>query len=325
MDKLTSKFASRIESMLSTRHAFGYKREPYESLLTQFDLYCKTNHPKTKVLTREVALEWIGYKADSSVKVVKSKVMAMRAFGKYLESIGETEAFIIPENFTPKHHAKTPYLFTDIELRKFFYAVDNFNVCSKDKFIHIILPVILRMIYTCGLRPKEARELRVNNINLRTGEVLIQNAKYHKERVVVMSDDMTELCRAYLAKRLIMRPNGDILFPDLLGNIYTNNKLNYVFQQCWQNANPDIDPSSLPKVRIYDLRHRFASAILCKWINEKKNLFAMLPYLRTYMGHSDISATAYYIHILPENIMSSNGVDWESMTTLLPEVDIWPE
>ena len=50
----------------------------------------------------------------------------------------------------------------------------------------------------------------------------------------------------------------------------------------------------LPSVRVYDLRHRFATAVLNRWLDEKKDLSSRLPYLQTYMGHKDLEATAYY-------------------------------
>ena len=39
----------------------------------------------------------------------------------------------------------------------------------------------------------------------------------------------------------------------------------------------------------------------------------MLPYLRAYMGHEKFSDTAYYIHILPERLMVSPGVQWDTV------------
>jgi len=45
----------------------------------------------------------------------------------------------------------------------------------------------------------------------------------------------------------------------------------------------------------------------------------MLPYLRAYMGHEELSETAYYIHILPENLVKSAGVDWAALNNLLPD------
>ena len=43
-------------------------------------------------------------------------------------------------------------------------------------------PVLYRLIYTCGLRPREGRELKTENINLKTGEILIVQTKKGQAR-----------------------------------------------------------------------------------------------------------------------------------------------
>jgi hypothetical protein len=47
----------------------------------------------------------------------------------------------------------------------------------------------------------------------------------------------------------------------------------------------------------------------------------MLPYLRAYMGHEEFESTAYYIHLLPENLVRSAGINWEALNAILPEVE----
>jgi integrase len=73
------------------------------------------------------------------------------------------------------------------------------------------------------------------------------------------------------------------------------------------------------KVRIYNLRHRVASACLNNLLDTGENLMAMLPYLRAYMGHSRISETTYHIHILPENIIKSSAIDWNKFNAMFSE------
>lgn len=90
-------------------------------------------------------------------------------------------------------------------------------------------------------------------------------------------------------------------------------------------ANPTADRDMLPAVRVYDLRHRFASAALSRWLDNGEELFSRLPYLRTYMGHNNLSATVYYIHLLPENLVKSAGIDWQSFRQMIPEVELWDE
>ena len=62
---------------------------------------------------------------------------------------------------------------------------------------------------------------------------------------------------------------------------------------------------------------------LNRWLDQKYDINARLPYLRTYMGHKDLEATAYYIHLLPENLVASAGIDWEHMGQVFPRVELW--
>jgi integrase len=136
---------------------------------------------------------------------------------------------------------------------------------------------------------------------------------------------MLALCKEYDTRRGIFTTGSEYFFPASDGNPLTKAQLGRIMKQCWESANPKTDPSSLPRVRVYDLRHRYASAVLIRWLDQKKNLNNMLPYLRAYMGHDKLSETAYYIHILPENLIKSSGIDWEVFNSIIPEVVLWPE
>ena len=42
----------------------------------------------------------------------------------------------------------------------------------------------------------------------------------------------------------------------------------------------------------------------------------LLPYLSAYMGHSELTSTLYYVHLLPENLRRSKGVDWDRLSRI---------
>jgi len=60
--------------------------------------------------------------------------------------------------------------------------------------------------------------------------------------------------------------------------------------------------------------------MMMKWLDEGADLFAKLPYLSAFMGHTHFSNTAYYIHLLPENLIRSSAIDWSHFSDLIPEV-----
>jgi integrase len=48
-----------------------------------------------------------------------------------------------------------------------------------------------------------------------------------------------------------------------------------------------------------------------RWIDNKREVMELLPYLSVYMGHEDINNTLYYVHLLPERLKASAGINWE--------------
>ena len=318
---MTSLFSPKIQAALDYRLSVGQTIENHAFYLRSFDGFCATNYPNESVLTKDIAWEWAYSPLHKSQNAVHHRIKAIRFFGTYLAAIGE-DAYVFPSAMTNTQYSLSPHIFTDDELRRFFAAADNYSVNTKDPLQHRIAPVVFRLIYTCGLRPNEGRELKRANINLDTGEILITNTKFQKERLIAMSDDMLALCRDY-ARCLDKGPslNSEYFFPARNGGCYHRNQFSKLFGQCWRQANADVSAADLPRVRVYDLRHRFASAILNRWIDEKRDLYTMLPYLRAYMGHAAMSATEYYVHLLPENLVKSQGINWSALEGVIPEVD----
>lgn len=315
-----SLFAPKIQAALAYRESLGSSIKTHTFYLRDFDRFCAKKYPDASCLTREIAWDWV-YRPDGSIPYgINYRIRAINFLGEYLTATGEG-AFVFPNGMTSEKYRFSPHVFTDDELRHLFAAADSFPHNPRYPIEHRIPPVAFRLIYTCGLRPKEGRCLKRTHVNLNTGEILITDTKFKKERIVVMSDDMLSLCKEYDHYRVAETLNGsEYFFPAQKGGCLDRNIFAKMFKWCWIQGNNGAE--NLPPVRIYDLRHRFASAVLNRWVDEKRDLYAMLPYLRAYMGHYDLSATEYYVHLLPENLVNSRGVDWVRLESLIPEVDV---
>jgi integrase len=317
-----SKFADRIEDFLVLRQALGYSPATYLPGLLHFDRFCQEQFGQADTLTQELVLAWVQAQEGKRAERIPVRARALRLFAQHLNSMGEL-AYILPSGLVGNRHKSVPYVFTDEELAALFAAADTVTQKLRCAYKSEAIPVLLRLLYTCGLRPCEGRSLSSRNINLNSGEILIEKTKRLKERIVVMSCDMLGLCRDYALVRTLRFPDCELFFPNAFGEAFTTEQLRAIFQWCWKKANPEKTPKELPRARSYDLRHQFASAALNRWLDEKQDLNAMLPYLQAYMGHESLAATAYYIHLLPEKLVKSPGIDWEPLHELIPEVSIW--
>lgn len=318
MSKFTSAFANYFEGFLQYKESHGHTRKSYLRLLEQFDQYCAAKYPNTAELTKDCVLGWIQKRPKESSDSFGRRTRLVRQLGEYM-TLMSVPAYILPHKLGSGKSEFTPYLFTDHELKMFFHAADHIAPSPQNPFRAAVVPVIFRLIYTCGLRPGEGRCVKRSNINFQTGEILIEGKKKHKQRIVVMSDDMLKLCLQYDKKRSVLFSGSDWFFPDPSGNPYTSQWLLKIFKNCWKNAHATYSIQCAPNVRVYDLRHRFATAVIHKWTSEGKNVSAMLPYLRTYMGHEHFNETLYYIHLLPENLACI--VEQDTLTSIIPEVD----
>jgi integrase len=52
--------------------------------------------------------------------------------------------------------------------------------------------------------------------------------------------------------------------------------------------------------RLHDLRHRFATETLLRWSRLGKQIDREMPTLSTYLGHSNISDTYWYLSAHPQ-------------------------
>jgi integrase len=56
-----------------------------------------------------------------------------------------------------------------------------------------------------------------------------------------------------------------------------------------------------------------------RWVDEGRDVMVLLPFLSAYMGHSELNSTLYYVHLLPERIRKSAGIDWSLFSSIYGE------
>ena len=317
MSLFQSGFADRLSEYVAFRSSLGFSDDHQRHLL-KFDKYCVQFHPTVCTLTADLVKGWIKHEINCQQGAIPNKQSAIRGFAKFLGP----EAYFLTENYNTHKRNFKPYLLSDKELIAFFNAADSL-VRPWDPFYAESAGVLFRLLYTCGLRPPEVRKLRRKDINFKTGELFINQSKLNKDRIVVASSDMIALMKKYDNRRRMFCGDTEEFFIHTNGKAISGEQLVDLTRLCWELANPGISPANLPRLRPYDFRHLFASTVLQTWIDEGKNLYAQLPYLRAYMGHEDFRDTLYYIHILPERILMSSAIDWAQIESVGLEDSIW--
>jgi len=312
-------FKPYIEGLIEQKRSIGYPYATSAQGLKAFGVFCLDNYPDETVLTKEIAMHWAEKRQDEHVNSLLRRITPIRQLAKYMNSIG-IEAYVIPSGIPGKLIRYVPHIFTDQELRAFFAEIDQCPVNSCSPARHLIIPVFFRVLYCCGLRSSEARLLKVEDVDLETGKLTIRQSKGNKDRNVMLSEEVLNLCRIYHAKVSRIFADRIGFFPNQSGKHYNHSIIDHWFHLFWNKTGITHSGSGNPP-GVHDFRHTFAVKRLNLWVQEGKDLNAYLPYLSMYLGHAHLTETDYYLHFVPEFFPLFKEKTREKCAHLIPEVN----
>ncbi len=312
-----SRFADRIEDFILQKKALGFGYLESSRLLRDFDRFCLANYPDEDSLTEKICYAWAMKKDTEGNNTFRNRMMPVREFARYLRRNGET-AYVLPPDIARKDAPYAPYIYTEAEILAIWTVLDHIEPRSGFPVRHFVIPTMIKLMYCCGLRPAEARSLRMGDVDLSNGRLSIMESKQHRSRIVMMAGDVAELLSQCNAGVSSVMPVREPFFPNSEGGFYGKRGLEKTFRQVLKKSG--VAGTGRRPPRLYDFRHTFATHRLYRWMREGKDLNAMLPYLSAYMGHAQLSDTYYYIHLVPGMLEEMSGFAFSAADALLPEV-----
>lgn len=292
--------AGAITALAAEKRAVGYKYDTEERVLARFGAFCREEFPGLGTVTRASAEAWITSARQRGVQPATLQGLAapVRELARWLGRRG-TEAYVLPAHTLPRPARYVPHIYTDPELAALFAQTDRCRYCSEVPFRHLVMPVLFRTVYACGLRVSEARLLRPGDVDTAAGVLRIRDAKGGKDRQVPVSGPLRERLAGY-REHVAGQPGWGWFFPGssagrpmTLVNVYHNFR-RFLWQARISHGGRGHGP------RVHDLRHTFAVNNLRSWFAAGEDIGALLPVLQAYMGHSSIGDTAYYLRLTAE-------------------------
>ena len=315
MNKYKSNLADKFNSFISFKQSLGFKYNNKEYYLLFVD---KTNLElgNYDYLTKEVLEKALGNIATRCKSQNRSYISVLKEFSKYLNNI-DKRSYIVPNAYSIKRYHPETYLFSNEEISKFFKTLKSLVIEGDYKPNLLVLEAIYTFLYFCGVRCIEVRMIESKDVYLDDGYLIIRNSKNHNDRRLYLSDELISILKEFDTKISLYVKNRKYFF-SYHSNKYNSDKfISSNFKRIWEEAGLKLNVA--PKPRAYDFRHHFACANILKWMDEGKDVHTMLPYLMTYMGHSDLKSTYYYVHLIPEFMNKYNDLSSIS-NQIIPEV-----
>jgi len=315
--EFNSNFAESLTKFVEQKKSLGFQYDGYIKYLKRFDRLCSEKFPLETQLTREISEVWATKSPTENTNTLRNRIFLLREFAKFLIRSG-FEAHILPSDLVKRPARYRPYIYSKDDVSKIWSEFDNLREIKKYPTRQIILSALVRVFYCCGLRPIEARRLRVSDVDLQIGRFFIRESKGCKDRIVMLADDVTEYLREYDRKITVISGKREWFFPGPNGGFCPCSWINDNFFQICRKLGICTINGKVP--RMYDLRHTMATHRLYEWMKLGINLNEKIQYLSRYLGHAQLSDTYYYIHLVPEQLQSISGYDLSKYENLLPEV-----
>ena len=161
---------------------------------------------------------------------------------------------------------------------------------------------IFELLYATGLRIGELLRLKIKDINLKEGILLVRKGKYKKDRYIPLIEIAVRFLKKYLGNR---EREEDYLFPGLNGHLVPAT-VEKVFKKLLKKLNKK-------SLVLHSIRHATATHLLENG--------ADLRYVQELLGHESIETTVIYTHALLENLKKVYKTYHPRENMLYKEVD----
>jgi len=258
MEKFKSFLSPQLKEFCEQLKASNQLNEWCELNLLRFDKYCYQFHTNATALSQVLMDAWWTRKETEKKQTRNKRIGASIQFIHYLNKKGLTN-IIEPLPLKAERKVHIPHIFTENELKNFFYACDTLypNLKMTSQVVRkLTVPVFFRLLYSTGMRPMEARLLKVEDVDFEQGILSIKETKGYNQHFVVLHNSMREMLITYNQTILQYHPNREYFFTSNKRSHYSKSWVNLNFNEMWFVYNEAKD------VRPYDLRYPNLNKIL---------------------------------------------------------------
>lgn len=281
-----------IDDYLAVRRAAGFDLGVHGNLLHSFERFA-SERGETHVRAR-TAIEWASLAPSSGQQEHRLSVVGI--FARHARA--EDPRHEIPPKRVFPYKARKWYMafiFSPRDIRRIMDAASRLE--PQGSFLPDVYCTLFGLLAATGMRVSEALALRFDDVT--PDGLVIRRTKFRKSRLLPLHKTTEAALIRYLEKRRQTGGANDHLFIALRGKPLYYSVVQKTFQEivCRLGLHPEPDR---PGPRLHDFRHTFAVRALESCPIGRRDLISrhMLA-LSTYLGHSCVSLTHWYLQLTP--------------------------
>lgn len=253
-------------------------------------------------ITTESAVRWARQPTWAQPATWARKLTSVRGFAAWL-SAGDSRTEVPPYGIlVERHRRKPPHIYSTQEIRRLMWHARRLP--SRTGLRARTYATLIGLLASTGLRSGEALALDIGDVDLRGGILAIRDTKFGKSRLVPVSPTTGRALARYSRFRDTAAPQREsqAFFVAEHGMRLTGCAARRTFARLCAEVGlrPSIRRRSGRGPRLHDMRHTFTTTKLIEWYRAGLDVDREIPKLTTYLGHSEIGNTYWYIEAVPE-------------------------
>ncbi len=300
-----SVFAPYMNELVKIKDMKGVNTLRFKWILNEFDQFAVTQHLDEPIIKKEFIEYWRRTRINDSISTLNYKYSVWKQLAIFMSRQGCDCYVVRTPSSTDHSNTYTPYIYTKEQMSNIFEQSERLRLSQGCRnSVLILIPTIIRLLYSTGLRISEALSIRNKDVEFEKRYIFIRNSKNGTERIVPINETlMTVLQRyKYYRDKIPVKgilDSGALFFIKANGAECNGKTVTHWFRIILEKCHiPYIGNHQGP--RIHDLRHTFAVHSFEQMSRNGIDFYTSQPIISAMLGHKRLQGTERYIRLTTE-------------------------
>lgn len=292
-----SHLQAALDEYLAVRRGLGYALLKTGIALHRFVVFAEREG--SPFITTDLALRWArqAVHVDSSTWAIRLGIV--RRFARFCVAT-DSRTEVPPDGLLPyRYRRKAPFVYSRTDIDRLVAAAAELS--SSHGLRARTFATLVRLHAVTGLRTGESVGLDREDVDLERHLLLIRKTKFGKTRWVPIHPSTARALRRYAhhRDRILPKLQTPAFFVTEKGKRVPTWTAQVTFAKLVRRVGLATRVGGRGP-RLHDFRHGFAIRTLLRWYRSGIDVERRMPLLSTYLGHTDVARTYWYLSATPE-------------------------